>query len=101
MNHPYSESKSWIPYAVSQYECGNAKELLLLIKVDVSTRWWNSISKYPWVAINTRLKFGDSTSAAPFQSAIVYLGENLGKFAQVFGKYGTIYVPLEPLAHEP
>ena len=29
MNHPYSDSKTWIPYAVSQYELGYAKELIL------------------------------------------------------------------------
>ena len=95
MNHPYSESKLWVPYAVSQYKCGNAKELILLIKLDISTKWWSSVSRYPWIAINTRLKFGDSKSAAPFQSAIVYLGDNLDKFVDVFGKYGTAYVPYE------
>ena len=93
MNHPYSKSKLWIPYAVSQYECGNAKELILLIKLDISTKWWSSVSMYPWIAINMRLKFGDSKSAAPFQSAIVYLGDNVDRFVDIFGKYGTAYVP--------
>ena len=37
MNHPYSNSKEWVPYAVSQYELGHAKEMILLIKLDVST----------------------------------------------------------------
>lgn len=94
MNHPYSESKLWVPYAVSQYECGNAKELILLLKLDVSTRWWSSVSKYPWIAVNKRLKFGESKSAAPFQSGIVYLGNRLNRFVEVFGKYGTVYQPL-------
>jgi len=93
MNHPYSESKLWNSYAVSQYEWGNAKELILLIKLDISTKWWSSVSMYPWLAINTRLKFGDSKSAAPFQSAIVYLGDNVDRFVDIFGKYGTAYVP--------
>lgn len=93
MNHPYSESKLWVPYAVSQYECGNAKELILLVKLDVSTKWWKSVSKYPWIAINKRLKFGNSKSAAPFQSAIIYMGNNLNKFIEIFGKHGTVYVP--------
>jgi phage N-6-adenine-methyltransferase len=92
MNHPYSESKLWVPYAKHQYECGNAKELILLVKLDISTRWWQTISDYPWVAVNRRLKFGNSKSAAPFQSAIVYLGNNLPKFTKIFQKYGTIYV---------
>ena len=94
MNHPYSNSKEWIPYAVSQYESGNAKELILLIKMDVSTKWWRSISTYPFLAVNKRLKFGDGKGAAPFQSAIVYLGDRLGKFNRVFGKYGTLYMPV-------
>ena len=94
MNHPYSESKLWVPYAVSQYECGNAKELILLVKLDVSTKWWKFVSKYPWVAVNKRLKFGTSKSAAPFQSAIVYLGNRLENFIEIFGKYGTAYVPV-------
>lgn len=91
MNHPYSESKLWVPYAASQYDCGNSKELILLVKLDISTKWWNSISKYPWVAVNKRLKFGNSKSAAPFQSAIVYLGPNIQKFSNIFRKYGTMY----------
>ena len=33
MNHPYSNSKEWVPYAVSQYELGHAKEMILLINL--------------------------------------------------------------------
>jgi len=91
MNHPYSNSKEWIPYAVQQYECGNAKELVLLVKLDVSTRWWRSLSRFSWVAVNKRLKFGDGKGAAPFQSAIVYLGEDCERFRLFFGKYGVVY----------
>jgi len=100
MNHPYSNSKEWIPYAVSQYQLGHAKELVLLIKMDVSTRWWKSISTYPFLAINKRLKFGDGKGAAPFQSAIVYLGDRLGKFRRIFGKYGTLYMPVVEVSQE-
>jgi phage N-6-adenine-methyltransferase len=96
MNHPYSDSKRWVPYAAHQYECGNAKEMVLLIKLDVSTRWWTSIQNYPWIAINKRLKFGDGSAkgAAPFQSAIIYLGQDLERFKKIFGKYGQLYVPV-------
>ena len=54
MNHPYSNSKEWVPYAAHQYESGNAKEMVLLIKLDVSTKWWNAVAKYPWIAVNKR-----------------------------------------------
>ena len=92
MNHPYSNSKEWVPYAAQQYECGNATEMVLLIKLDVSTKWWNAVAKYPWIAINKRLKFGEGKGAAPFQSAIIYLGKDLERFKSVFGKYGQLYV---------
>ena len=95
MNHPYSNSKEWVPYAALQYESGNADELVLLIKVDVSTKWWQSISKYPWVAVNTRMKFGTSKGAAPFQSGIIYLGNDIDRFKQTFSKYGQLYQPVE------
>lgn len=91
INHPYSNSKEWIPYAARQYEIGNSKEMILLIKLDVSTVWWRSISSYPWIAVNRRLKFGDGKGAAPFQSAIIYLGNRLERFNTIFGKYGTLY----------
>ena len=94
MNHPYSNSKEWVPYAAHQYECGNAKEMVLLIKLDVSTKWWNAVAKYPWIAVNKRLKFGDGKGAAPFQSAVIYLGNDLDRFKEVFGKYGHLYVPV-------
>ena len=100
MNHPYSNSKEWVPYAVSQYELGHAKEMILLIKLDVSTKWWKSVSQYSWIAINKRLKFGDGKGAAPFQSAIIYLGKNLDRFNDVFGKYGTLYVPHKKVTQE-
>ena len=100
MNHPYSNSKEWVPYAVSQYESGNSKEMILLIKLDVSTKWWKSVSQYSWIAINKRLKFGDGKGAAPFQSAIIYLGKNLDEFNKVFGKYGTLYVPHQKVSQE-
>ena len=92
MNHPYSDSKTWVPYAASQYRSGNVEEMILLIKLDVSTKWWQSISEYPWIAVNTRLRFGSAKSAAPFQSAIEYLGNDLVKFSEIFNKYGTLYV---------
>ena len=90
MNHPYSQSKLWIPHAVRQQEkYGN--EMLLLIKLDVSTKWWRHVANKPWLAYNRRLRFGNAPSAAPFQSAMIYLGEDLDYFITVFSKDGYIY----------
>ena len=94
MNHPYSDSKSWIPYARQQFDEGNVQELIMLIKLDISTKWYKSIADRPWVAINKRLRFGDGKGAAPFQSALFYLGPDPGRFFEVFGDLGTCYLAL-------
>ena len=94
MNHPYSDSKSWIPYARQQFDEGNVQELIMLIKLDISTRWFQSIADRPWIAINKRLRFGDGKGAAPFQSALFYLGPDPGRFFQVFGDLGTCYLAI-------
>ena len=90
MNHPYSQSKLWVPYAVKQHELHN-NEMLLLIKLDVSTKWWSSVAIYPWLAYNRRLRFGNGQGAAPFQSAMVYLGSRIERFHNHFCDDGFIY----------
>ena len=94
MNHPYSDSKAWIPYARAQFDAGNVHELIMLIKLDISTRWYRSIADRPWIAINRRLRFGDATSAAPFQSALFYLGPDPARFFKLFGEFGQPYLPV-------
>ena len=95
MNHPYSNSKEWVPYAAHQYESGNAKENGSSHQVGCFYKWWNAVAKYPWIAVNKRLRFGAAASAAPFQSAIIYLGKDMDRFKEVFGKYGQMYLPVQ------
>ena len=98
MNHPYSQSKLWVPYAVEQHK-KYGTEMLLLIKMDVSTKWWKHIACYPMLAYNRRLKFGAGTSAAPFQSAMIYLGNRFDRFVEHFSKDGQIYYPINDPHH--
>lgn len=93
VNHPYSDSKHWIPYARRMFDEGHAQELILLIKLDISTKWYQSLADKPWIAINKRLRFGDSKGAAPFQSALFYLGPDPSRFFSIFGYLGTCYLP--------
>ena len=96
VNHPYSDSKHWIPYARRQFDEGNVEEMILLIKLDISTKWFRSIADRPWIAVSKRLRFGDSKGAAPFQSALIYLGNNPGRFHAIFGHLGPMYVAIAP-----
>ena len=94
MNHPYSASRLWIPYARRMFDESNVQELIMLIKLDISTKWFKSIADRPWIAINKRLRFGDGKGAAPFQSALFYLGPDPGRFITIFGDLGQAYLPL-------
>ena len=76
------------------FDEGNVQEMILLIKLDISTKWYRSIADRPWIAINRRLRFGDATGAAPFQSALFYLGPDPGRFFQVFAEFGQPYLAL-------
>ena len=96
VNHPYSDSKHWIPYARRMFDEGNVQEMILLIKLDVSTRWYRSIADRPWIAVNRRLRFGDASGAAPFQSALFYLGPNPGRFFKTFAEFGNCYLNCNP-----
>ena len=69
------------------------------MKLEMQQKWFFSSNwmfptcrKYPWIAVNKRLKFGAGKGAAPFQSAIIYLGKDQ---VQRGGKYGQMYVPVD------
>lgn len=94
-NHPYSDSKHWIPYARRMFDEGNVQEMILLIKLDVSVKWYRSIADRPWIAIDRRLRFGEATDYAPFQSALFYLGLDPSRFFAVFAEFGQPYQKLE------
>ena len=76
MNHPYSDSKTWVPYATLQYECGNAKDIcVLLIKLDVST--FQMVESNHQISMDCCQQTSEvwyvekDCDGAPFQSAII------------------------------
>ena len=92
MNPPYGgEIKDWINYLCEQYEKGNIQEAIALVPSRTDTLWFRRLKNYRRCFIWGRLKFGDSGNSAPFPSMIVYLGNNLNKFAEIFSNIGDIY----------
>ena len=52
------------------------------------------VSAHCWPTLDCsqrRLRFGDASGAAPFQSALFYLGPDPSRFFEVFGCFGTCY----------
>ena len=92
MNPPYGRIwQKWARKAIKEYRIGNATEIILLIAARPDTRAWQELSVFPWCGITGRLHFSGHPRAAPFPSAVFYLGDNIERFKNVFGPFGPIY----------
>lgn len=97
MNPPYGRTiRLWIQKAVEEYKGGNIQAAVLLLPARTDTRWFALLEDYPWCAVRGRLKFSGCADAAPFPSAVVFLGKDPGKFVEAFGVFGTIYQKVQP-----
>ena len=99
MNPPYGRDIIlWIKKLLSEYEAGRVSAAIALVPARVDTTWFSLLYEYPVVFIGGRLRFktalGDSQGSAPFPSAIVYLGPDIGSFIGEFGTIGRPYIPL-------
>lgn len=91
VNPPYSATKLWVEKAIKEYQKGNAEEILMLLPARVDTKWHYLLDNYLRVYIKGRLKFIGNTNSAPFPSMVVYLGEELDDFVDVWKNSGTIF----------
>lgn len=94
MNPPYGRViKTWIEKMIEEYKRGFVIQAIALVPARTDTEWFSLLEPYTVCFVRGRLKFsGDGNrSAAPFPSAIAYLGDNDRKFADVFSEYGSIY----------
>jgi len=66
INPPYSDPAPWVRKGRS-----HPGPVVLLLKCDPSTRWWQeSVDAFRVTLIGVRLRFGDGKRAADFPSAI-------------------------------
>jgi phage N-6-adenine-methyltransferase len=86
LNPPYSQNKQWATKVVSEYQEGHIKEILLLLPVRLGVGWFKTYMKLNPVIlpIEGRLKFGNSKSSAPFESMLLYVGDNPQGFLDCF-----------------
>lgn len=93
MNPPYGrEIGPWVEKLVSEYKSGRTKEAIALVPARVDTDWFSKFSDAAICFVDGRLKFSGAENSAPFPSAVVYLGENIAKFAESFNGVGTVWV---------
>ena len=102
MNPPYGrEVAQWVEKVSAEYQAGNISEAVILIAARTDTRWFNLLAKTGavWCAVEGRLLFSTpgvkTSNAAPFPSAIFYLGDNVQDFYHCFKHHGPIYRAIE------
>lgn len=78
LNPPYGRVlKHWVAKALSEFDKGNAKKIVMLLPARTDTGWFWSFYERSDVEvrfIKGRLKFGEGKSSAPFPSCLVVVG---------------------------
>ncbi len=93
MNPPYGrEIARWVTKMGEEHKAGRVTEAIALVPARTDTRWWQALRDHPVCLIRGRLRFvGEcNTSAAPFPSAIFYLGHHANDFLINFEGIGDI-----------
>jgi hypothetical protein len=95
LNPPYGrEIDAWIAKLVEEYAAGAVSEAIALVPARVDTEWFRRLDAFPRCFVYGRLTFANAENPAPFPSAVVYLGRNLDRFAEVFSEVGGVFVRL-------
>lgn len=93
LNPPYTRRLGrWTRKLVESYNAGLVKQAVLLVPARTSNAWWKDLQPYPVVFLQGRLHFSGSVTGAPFPSALVYLGPNVGRFFYAFAPFGAPYL---------
>lgn len=93
MNPPYGNViKEWVYKLADEFDAGNVTEAVALVPARTDTKWMRRLAEYPRCYIWGRLSFSEHENSAPFPSVVIYLGNNLQEFADLFGDMGDVYV---------
>ena len=95
MNPPYGrEIAKWVEKLAQEYAAGRISQGIALVPARTDTRWWQVLRDYPVCLVRGRLRFvGEgNTSAAPFPSALFYLGSQPARFLSAFEDLGDVWV---------
>lgn len=96
MNPPYGrEIGPWVRRAVNSYESREIEAAILLVPARTDTEWFRRVRDFPVCFVNGRVRFigpDGEGDAAPFPSALVYLGDELDRFAAAFAHLGDVWV---------
>jgi len=105
LNPPYgtdggkSSAGVWSQRLISEYECGNVGEAILLVFASTSEKWFQPLFQYPICFSNHRIRFHGLQGGGnqpPKGNAFVYFGTDVARFARVFHSHniGRVMMPM-------
>lgn len=93
---PGRSIEKWVDKLNQEYEHGEVLAAVALLPARVNAKWWRKLAAYPFCGIHGLVEMvkpdGTKTKLST-PSAVVYWGQQLTRFATVFSKLGTIYIP--------
>jgi len=97
MNPPYGDGiGEWTTKLRREYDAKRVTEAVALVPARTETDWWESLAPDFVCLIHGRLRFSDGPTAAPFPSAVVYLGKSPDTFTNAFKAIGPVYRRVTP-----
>ncbi len=94
LNPPYGRAiAAWVAKLLEECAAGRVREAIALVPARTDTAWFRPLFAWPVCYVRGRLKFSGSPNAAPFPSALVYLGLHPARFGQAVAHLGTVTYP--------
>jgi len=105
VNPPYGDGIGrWTEKARNEYEASrnrldpdepelfSVESVIMLLPARVDTEWFRTLRDYAVCFLRGRLKFVGADSSAPFPSMMVYLGDEVDRFARVMQPIGDVWM---------
>ncbi|GGA57403.1 hypothetical protein CYANOKiyG1_78460 [Okeania sp. KiyG1] len=97
INPPYSCPGKWIEKLISEVNDSNVTEAIALLPASTDTKWFKPLWNQPICFWKGRIKFLDVNYQPKLPArqshCLVYWGENIEKFRQVFSQFGEVKLP--------
>jgi len=98
MNPPYGKDEGesetnqarWVRRACEEYAAGNITEAMVLVNAVPGNKWFHPLWEHTVCFVYRRIHFINGSGAPTHSNAVVYLGQNVQKFAEAFGKHGAV-----------
>ena len=94
-----STIKLFVDRLLTEYQCGNVKQAIILATTEVNAKWFYPLWQYPICIPDHKVNFIVPVQlhkyCQMFGTCFAYLGDNEQKFTEVFRQFGHIVKTIE------